>query len=778
MPPNRNNSTLRRREVRRNLQRKRVTGLEWFRQKAVIWAVAWAAALAVVVTLVTIVNERSARYEVGQIVSEAIVPRVEFRAINDEETRRQREDARDREPAVYKPNMAYLNQIHAGLDGLLQIGAEYTNIDQIPEDTRNNLHISNNDILELLREYNRDDEKKAEWTNMVNQFVAGVASTALLSEERRLIEIDKSERASGIMIANPILGSEISRNDTTIYGMGNLTPFRSRVTQFAEDYMPAKLRISVIDVVMQNPQPVYLFDKDTTDLRRTAAFENAREVEMTYRPTDVLISAGEQISALDFKLLNEEKKAYNTHLKSVKLWMVLPSNMAYLIGRAGALFGLALALWGYILAYNVKVAKNPMRGLALTALLVGCLLIASAGPSAWKQYLYATLAFPTLLTTIVLAIAYDRRFALAVGGFFSILTMVCLNHPFGTLIVLLVGVGATVAQLNEIRNRSKLVIVGFWSGLAMAITALFVGMAKPSLMVVGHESYIWFGSAVVWTTAVVTGIFVQGILPAIERVFRVTTSMTLRELNDASHPLLRRMAQEAPGTYQHSLRIADMAEAAAAEIGADDLLCKVGAMYHDIGKMNKPLYFVENQGGGPNKHAKLSPAMSLLIIVGHVKDGIEMAREYGLPPKIRQFIETHHGTTLVEYFYHAAMKQTDTDKGPAPTEFEFRYPGPKPQTREAAILMICDCVEGAARVLPEPTPVRLEQLVHNMTTKRLMDGQFDECSITLQELNKVEQAITRTVCAIYHGRIAYPSAEEPQDPSAKPQSAQPATAAS
>lgn len=220
--------------------------------------------------------------------------------------------------------------------------------------------------------------------------------------------------------------------------------------------------------------------------------------------------------------------------------------------------------------------------------------------------------------------------------------------------------------------------------------------------------------------------------------------------------LLRQLAQDAPGTYQHSLRIADMAESAANRIGADALLCRVGALYHDVGKMNKPGYFIENQHGTLNKHDKLSPAMSLLIIVGHVKDGIEIAKEFKLPKQVRHFIESHHGTTLVEYFYHAARKKSEDEQATGPTEFEFRYPGPKPQSKEAAIMMLCDCVESAARSLPEPTPVRLEQLVGKMLNKRLMDGQFNECDITLAELHLVEQAVIKTITAIYHGRIAYP----------------------
>ena len=179
--------------------------------------------------------------------------------------------------------------------------------------------------------------------------------------------------------------------------------------------------------------------------------------------------------------------------------------------------------------------------------------------------------------------------------------------------------------------------------------------------------------------------------------------------------------------------------------------------------MNKPDYFVENQQPGLNKHDRLSPAMSLLVIVGHVKDGVELAREYGLPKSLHHYIESHHGTTLVEYFYAQAQRQADEDENTdRPTEFEYRYPGPRPQTREAAILMLADASESAARSLETPTAAKLEALVHDMARKRLLDGQFDECALTLRELTLIEGAITRTLNSIYHCRIAYPKGEPEQ----------------
>jgi putative nucleotidyltransferase with HDIG domain len=253
------------------------------------------------------------------------------------------------------------------------------------------------------------------------------------------------------------------------------------------------------------------------------------------------------------------------------------------------------------------------------------------------------------------------------------------------------------------------------------------------------------------------------LLPGVERLFDVATGLTLIELRDPQHPLLRELQLRAPGTYTHSLNVATIAEAAADAIHADTLLTYVGALYHDIGKMNKPEYFVENQVGGVNRHEKLSPAMSLLVIVGHVKDGMELAREFRLPRPVRHFIESHHGTTLVEFFYHRARQQALAEKGRAPEdegqvpdEFEYRYPGPKPRTREAAILMIADAVESTTRTLEDPTPARIDSVVRSIVMKRLLDGQFDDCGITLVELNRISEAVGRTVASLYHSRIQYP----------------------
>jgi putative nucleotidyltransferase with HDIG domain len=237
--------------------------------------------------------------------------------------------------------------------------------------------------------------------------------------------------------------------------------------------------------------------------------------------------------------------------------------------------------------------------------------------------------------------------------------------------------------------------------------------------------------------------------------------VTLLELADSSHPLLQELIRRAPGTYTHSMTVATLAEAAADAIGADSLLTRVGCYFHDVGKMLKPQYFIENQNGY-NRHDHLEPALSTLVIIGHVKDGVALAEQYRLPRPVIDFIQQHHGTTLVEYFYREAMRlQEQNGHGSVELEFAFRYPGPRPRSREIGILMLADAIESASRALTAPTPASLSKLVHDILMKRLLDEQFEESGLTLTELHRIEESLTKSLIALYHNRIKYPESDRP-----------------
>jgi hypothetical protein len=316
-------------------------------------------------------------------------------------------------------------------------------------------------------------------------------------------------------------------------------------------------------------------------------------------------------------------------------------------------------------------------------------------------------------------------------------------------------------MLDDVRTRSKLIEVGGACAIAMMAMTAASGLNSLEAMHFVIHNTLYAGAA-----GLAAGFVTLGILPFIEKIFHITTSMTLLELADATQPLLRRLAMEAPGTYNHSLQVATLAEAAAEAIGASALACRVGAYYHDVGKINKADYFTENQlGGEPNRHLNLSPSVSLLIIINHVKDGMELGRQYNLPPTILQFIQQHHGTTLVEYFYNEACKQTNPDAAAVP-ETQYRYPGPKPKSRETAILMLADCCESACRAMHQPSSSRVESLVHELTLRRMRDGQFDECDLTMRDLDRIERSLVKMLLGIYHTRLAYPSMPSESAPAA------------
>jgi putative nucleotidyltransferase with HDIG domain len=249
------------------------------------------------------------------------------------------------------------------------------------------------------------------------------------------------------------------------------------------------------------------------------------------------------------------------------------------------------------------------------------------------------------------------------------------------------------------------------------------------------------------------GFLAMGLLPTMEQWFDRVTGMTLAELRDPRHPLLQELAARAPGTYDHSLQVASLVEAGVSAIGGDAALAYVGALYHDIGKMRKPEYFVENQSG-ENPHDELRPNISYLIIAGHVKDGLEMAAASGLPKSLREFISSHHGTQVVRWFYVKARDAATEDD--EVEEASFRYPGPRPRSKEAAVLMLADACESASRAAGELPSGKIESIVRDLSRERLLDGQFDECKLTLRELHEIEDAIIGRLRSIRHQRLAYP----------------------
>jgi hypothetical protein len=460
-----------------------------------------------------------------------------------------------------------------------------------------------------------------------------------------------------------------------------------------------------------------------------------------YSEGQLLAKARVPLRPDDIALLRHEHEAWLKTLTSLQK-----------VARAAAALGLVLALFGmcgfYIAYREPRVGRRPNQ-FALLLFLV----VATVGLTQWlSEDPWRAELVPPLLFGLTMAIAFSHELALLLTACVCLVAVLGTGRELEGLVVALGTLSVALLFLGRIRSRSKLIKIGLIAGVAAVLLTLGVGImdeqpvASP-LFHLALRNGIW---------AVATGFLITGVLPFIEKQFGVLTDISLLEIGDVRHPLLQELVRRAPGTYNHSINVASLAEHAAEAIGANSLLVRVGAYFHDIGKMFKPGYFVENQQGDVNRHDSLVPTMSTLILIAHVKDGANLARQHHLPQPIVDFIEQHHGTTLVEYFYNRASEKSEGN-GEAVEESSYRYPGPKPQTREAGVLMLADAAEGACRVLVEPNPARIRDLVHDIVMKRLHDGQFDECGLNLRELHTIEDRLVKSLTAVYHGRVKYPS---------------------
>lgn len=438
------------------------------------------------------------------------------------------------------------------------------------------------------------------------------------------------------------------------------------------------------------------------------------------------------------------------------LWAEHRAHMAAMFSEDVAVRMLAeflvfLLLAGSIVLYTVRFQptlshNTPMiAGVCILILLTVALgQLASAAP--WHA-----VVLPLTITAMILTLAYNPQFALMISFALVLTLAVMLGHTLDHFLIHTGGLATAILLLRNVRTRMQLVRVATLAGLAFASMTLAAGLLAGqswSLILTDAVRNLVWGS--------LAGFLLTGILPVIERCFGIVTDIRLLELADGSHPLLQELVKRAPGTYTHSITVATLAEPAAEAIGANPLLVRVGSYFHDIGKMLKPNYFVENQSG-ENRHDLLEPALSTLVIIGHVKDGLALAEEYSLPPPIVDFIAQHHGTTLVEYFYREALKmQQEAGLASGDLESCFRYPGPKPQTKENGLVMLADAVESTSRSLANPTPASLQKLVHDLLMKRLLDGQFEESGLTLTELHRIEESLSKSLIALFHARIKYP----------------------
>lgn len=409
----------------------------------------------------------------------------------------------------------------------------------------------------------------------------------------------------------------------------------------------------------------------------------------------------------------------------------------------GLLVGLLVAILGaYLARFQPEVWQSP-KLLGLLGLLVW---LGAAGTRLVAATLHPLL-LPTASVTMLLSVLLNAKVAVFAAGILAVLAGTLGSQDLRLAAVAYTGALVAVFSVRRIQRRTDLAYAGLVVGFANAAASLASDLLAGTPL---REAALNAGIGV--TGGVLCGVLATGALPYLEDLFGLVTPIKLLELSNPSHPLLRRLQLEAPGTYHHTLMVANLAEAAAEAVGADPLLARVGTYYHDVGKLRRPGFFVENQVGGHNPHDRMAPSLSALAVAAHVRDGLELARQYKLPQVVADFIPQHHGTTLMAYFYHRAVEQ---QQGPVDPE-AFRYEGPKPRSREAAIVMLADGVEAAARSIQNPTPERIREVVRRIVHERLEDGQLDECDLTFRDLERITQVFTRLLVSMFHPRLEYP----------------------
>jgi putative nucleotidyltransferase with HDIG domain len=502
--------------------------------------------------------------------------------------------------------------------------------------------------------------------------------------------------------------------------------------------------------------PNLTLNKQEMASRRQVARESVLPITLSIKKNQTIISEGTVIQPFHMALIRQIQT-----LRSNRRHDIIAVTIAF------AFLSLIIVFFQYLRRFSlnrVRVDGKDITVMGLITLLtviitkIFMFVVQTAFVSrfgAWLPSVMFLAAAPVAAAPMLVGLLIQSGEVVWVFvAFISIVMGVMTDMNFSFMLVTLAGGIAAVRGVYNCKKRNDIYMAGVRTG---AVNALMLALT----LTISHFDQDTFAREILaavpagFMSGIFSAMVAMMIIPFLESVFNYTTDVKLLELSNLNHPLLKEMIVKAPGTYHHSMLVGSMVEAAAEEIGANPLLGKVMCYYHDIGKMEHANYFIENQKPGQNPHDHISPYMSKTLLVAHVKDGVELGISYKLGKPIIDGIIQHHGTTLISYFYNKALDQKPEGESEV-FEDEFRYPGPKPQFREAALCMLADSIEAASRSLDEPTPVRLQNIVRNIVQRKFMEGQLDECSLTLKDLSKVEAAFARILLGIYHQRIDYP----------------------
>jgi len=515
----------------------------------------------------------------------------------------------------------------------------------------------------------------------------------------------------------------------------SFSDIRKKTDSILTSLKDRKEKTILVDFVSLALSPNLIYQEDETNCGTQAA---AAKVKPVYTMVDIkknelILTKGERIS-----------KSNMAKLEAIEKREPYPIKVAAFFGIILIIVLFMLLLVLYIEFYEPDLIVGNKELILLASI---CILMILAAKliviSPWPSNL-----IPVSAASMLIALLLNSRLAIITTCFLSITIGMVSGGRLDMAAASIVGGMVGIFAVRDARRRSQIITAGFMIGFANMTYFIGIGLLN-SLDFNTYMTEAFIGLA----NGVISAIIVTGILPIFETASKTITDISLLEIADLNHPVLKEMVIKAPGTYHHSLVVGNLAEAACEAIGANALLARVSSYFHDIGKIEKAEYFSENQAGEGSVHDKLSPTMSSLIITSHVKNGVELAGKYGLNKRIVDIIRQHHGTGLVFYFFKRALEKTGDEDV---FEEGFRYPGPKPQTKEAACVLLADSVEAASRTLDDPTPSSMQGLVKKVINNKFIDGQLDECELTLRDLEKIAEVFTHILTGIYHSRVEYP----------------------
>lgn len=491
-----------------------------------------------------------------------------------------------------------------------------------------------------------------------------------------------------------------------------------------------------------------LYDKELTDLDIQNRIEQIPKTIGIVKENERIISKHDPITEMTKQKLDSYKK--------VRLERIgVQDYFVQLIGKVLAVLILIIILGFYLFYSRNDIFNNNLKLALISSLIILVSFFAFLSMSLNINSPIELLIFVSV-ASILLTIIFDSRLAFFVIVIITFLVSSIRGGDYTTSFISFCGSVLAIYSVRDIKNRSQIFRSFFFilGGYTLAILAIDLDRSESISKIIINLSFVGINS-------IMSPVIAYGLLIFYEKVFKITTDLTLLELADFNQPLLRQLSTKAPGTFHHSVVMGNLAEEAAASIGANRILARVGCYYHDIGKIAKPDFFVENQLDKINRHEALNPNLSAKIIIAHVKEGIELGRKYKLPQEVINFIPMHHGTTLVKYFYNKAKNNPNENKEDV-LDYLYRYPGPKPSSRETAIAMLADTVEASTKVVEDPTPKKLEDKIDEIIKKRFIEGELDECELTLRDLTKIKKSFLKILVGIYHQRIKYPE-EKTQD---------------